>query len=154
MKIRPSAKSKNLVQMNPRLLSPIKVLEIIIVSSVLALTPIEISRDTLTCIGNNDGWEFVTVNPREVNARQPSSLENPNFGDQPGSSPSAHFKHDMRVDAIPYEDSNFSEREGGNNPPSNDLVNIPEDILRGSKRKHAMYRSMVTQKSSERQTNT
>ena len=107
---------------------------------ILALTTIEISCDTfVACIGNNDGWEFVTVNSREENTRQPGSLENSNFGDQSGSSPSAHFKHPMRVESTPHEDSNFSKPDGGNTPPSNDLVKIPEDILRGSKRKHGQW---------------
>ena len=86
-------------------------------NSILALTPIEIYRDTFACIGNNDGREFVTVNSREENTRQTSSLENSNFGDQSGSSPSAHFKHDMRADSTPPNESYISKRDRGNTPP-------------------------------------
>ena len=45
----------------------------------------------------------------------------------------------MRPDSTPHDDSNVSKRDGGNTPPSNDLVKISEDILRGSKRKRGQW---------------
>ena len=78
---------------------------------------------------------LVTENLEHQIAQHPSALLNSNFGDTLGLEPPTSSEQDISTTQTSNADLISSESDYTTNPHNSDFVCIPQEVLRGSKRK-------------------
>jgi len=98
--------------------------------------------DTASILSTNSAAEesydyrtLVTENLEHQIAQHPSALLNSNFGDTLGLEPPTSSEQDISTTQTSNADLISSESDYTTNPHNSDFVCIPQEVLRGSKRK-------------------